>query len=182
MNNKNKGKILWLTRTSLYIAPSIVSQAATAPLGNTLITGSIVNMMLIVSVITCGLASGLSVAVCSQIFATLLGIGPQMPPLIPFIIAGNVTIILIWHFVCKMKFRNEHIARVVALAIGAVGKFLVLYFGVTKIAAPLILNLPPAAPVYVMFSFPQLITASIGGALATAIIPTLKKVIGERQE
>ena len=182
MDNKSKGKILWLTRTSFFIALLIVSQAATAPLGNTLITGSIVNMILIVSAIACGLASGLSVAVCSQIFATLLGIGPQMPPLIPFIIAGNATIVLIWHFVCKAKFGNEHVVRIVALAVGAAGKFLVLYFGITKIAAPLILNLPPAAPVYAMFSFPQLITASIGGALAAAIIPVLKKVFDGKRE
>ena len=96
MNNKNT--IRWITRTAVFIALLIVLQMATAPLGNILITGSIVNLLLIISVMTCGLASGLSVAVISPVMAKLLGIGPLWS-LIPFIAAGNIVLVLLWHFI-----------------------------------------------------------------------------------
>ena len=48
--------IIWIARTSIFIALLIVLQAATAPLGNIVVTGSIVNLLLVVSVMTCGLA------------------------------------------------------------------------------------------------------------------------------
>ena len=37
--NNNKGKTLWITRTAVFIALLVVLQAATASLGNTIITG-----------------------------------------------------------------------------------------------------------------------------------------------
>ena len=96
--NNNKGKTLWITRTAVFIALLVVLQAATASLGNTIITGSVVNMLLVVSVMTCGMMSGLCVAVISPVMAKLIGIGPLWS-LIPFIIAGNITLILTWHFI-----------------------------------------------------------------------------------
>ena len=62
----NKTRILWITRTAIFIALLIVLQAATATLVNTLITG----------VMTCKLASGLSVAAVSPVMAIFIGIGP----------------------------------------------------------------------------------------------------------
>ena len=50
----NKEKTLWITRTAIFVALLVVLQAATAALGNTIITGSVVNMLLVVSVMTCG--------------------------------------------------------------------------------------------------------------------------------
>ena len=61
MNNKER--ILWITHTAIFIALLIVLQATTAVLGNIIITGTIVNLLLIVSVMTCGLSSGITVAV-----------------------------------------------------------------------------------------------------------------------
>ena len=69
--NNNKGKTLWITRTAVFIALLVVLQAATASLGNTIITGSVVNMLLVVSVMTCGMMSGLCVAVISPVIVQL---------------------------------------------------------------------------------------------------------------
>lgn len=69
-------KTLWITRTAALTALLVVLQASTAALGSTLVTGTVVNLLLIISVMTCGAASGLSVAVLSPVLAKLIGIGP----------------------------------------------------------------------------------------------------------
>ncbi len=174
-------KTFWVASTARLIALLVVAQTATSVLGNTLITGSINNLLMIVTVMTLGLSSGLTVAVISPVLAKLLGIGPFWS-LIPFIILGNITLILIWHFIGKRKIVNEHIARGAVLVCAAVAKFLVLYIGIVRIAVPLLLGLPEqqAAVVSGMFSVPQLFTALIGGAVAAAILPVLQKAIGKR--
>jgi len=180
----NKQRILWITRTAVFIALLVVWQAASAPLGNTLITGSIVNLLLIVSVMTCGLASGLTVAAVSSIMAKLLGIGPLWS-LIPFMIAGNVTLVLLWHFIGNRNMGGKrYVAYITALIVAAISKFLVLYIGIVRIAIPILLGLPEqqAAAITSIFSVAQLFTASVGGALAFVLIPRLKKAIAGGQE
>ena len=180
----NKQRILWITRTAVFIALLVVWQAASAPLGNTLITGSIVNLLLIVSVMTCGLASGLTVASVSSFMAKLLGIGPLWS-LIPFMIAGNVTLVLLWHFIGNRNMGGKrYMAYITALIVAAISKFLVLYIGIVRIAIPILLGLPEqqAAAITSIFSVSQLFTASVGGALAFVLIPRLKKAIAGGQE
>ena len=175
-------KILWITRTAIFIALLIVLQTTTAMLGNTVITGSCVNLMLIVSVMTCGLGSGLTVAAISPVMAKLIGIGPFWS-LIPFVLAGNITLVLLWHFIGNRNIgMNKYAAHIIALVVAAVSKFLVLYFGIVRIAVPLLLKLPePQAKVISgVFSIHQLITASVGGAIAIVIFPRLKKAIAGR--
>ena len=169
-------RVLWITRTAILIALLVVLQAATIPLGNNFVTGSVVNLMLIVSVMLCGLPTGLTVAAVSPVMPTLLGFGPTWP-LIPFIAAGNMVLVLIWNFIANRKQGFKYTACIAALIVGAIGKFLVLYFGVVRIAVPFILGLPEQNMLSYLFSFPQLITASIGGACAIAILPVLKKAI-----
>jgi len=180
----NKQRILWITRTAVFIALLVVWQAASAPLGNTLITGSIVNLLLIVSVMTCGLASGLTVAAVSSFMAKLLGIGPLWS-LIPFMIAGNVTLVLLWHFIGNRNMGGKrYVAYITALIVAAISKFMVLYVGIVRIAIPILLGLPEqqAAAITSIFSVSQLFTASVGGALAFVLIPRLKKAIAGGQE
>ena len=178
----NKEKVLWITRTAIFTALLIVLQAVTAPLGN-MVTGSIVNLMLIASVMTCGPLSGLSVAAVSPVMARLLGIGPLWS-LIPFIAAGNVTLVLLWHFIGNRRMGRKYTAFAAALITAAAAKFLVLYIGIVQIAVPVFLGLPEqqASVISNMFSIPQLITALIGGLLAIALLPALKKAIGEGWE
>lgn len=176
MNDKKR--TLWITHTAVFIALLVVLQAATAPLGNVFITGSIVNMLLIISVMTCGPASGFSVAVVSPVIAKLIGIGPLWF-LIPFIAAGNVILVLLWHFIGNRKFKQRYAAYIAALIAAAVGKFCVLYLGIVAVAVPFLLNLPEqqAKVISNMFSFSQLVTALLGGIIAVMILPSLKKAI-----
>lgn len=179
---KIKRKSLWITYTATFIALLIVLQLATAPLANPLITGSIVNFLLIVCVMTCGLSSGIVVAIISPVMAKLVGIGPLWS-IIPFIAAGNTILIIVWNFIGNIKIRHKIVAYIIALVVAAAAKFAVLYFGIVKIAVPFLLNLPEAQAKAIsgMFSYPQLITASIGGAVAAAILPVILKAIGKRR-
>ena len=180
MNNKEK--ILWITRTAIFMALLIVLQATTASWGN-LVAGPIVNFMLIITVMTCGLASGLYVSAFSPIIAKFLGIGPLWS-LIPFIAAGNISLAFLWHFIGNRNTERKYLAYAAALACASVTKFLVLYVGIVRIAVPMILGLPEqqAAVISIMFSIPQLINAIVGGVFAIVLLPALKKAIGERQE
>lgn len=177
-----KKNVLWITETAAAIALLIVMQAVTAPLGNTLITGSIVNLILIVSVMIFGLPSGLTISALSPIFAKLLGIGPLWE-IIPFIMLGNMVLVLLWHLIGKRPFAKQPLPHLTAGVIAAVAKFLVLYGTIVKIAVPFLLRLPegPAKVVSSTFSLPQLVTALIGGGLAIFILPLLKKALPERR-
>lgn len=174
----NKKKILWITQTAVFIALLIVLQAVTASLGNTMITGTVVNLLLIVSVMTCGLASGISVAAVSPVIAKLIGIGPFWI-LIPFIAAGNIVLVLIWHFIGKKDTTRRYGPYFAAMTTAAVVKFLVIYIGVVKIAVPLLLKLPEpqASVVSGAFSVPQLFTALAGGIIASIVLPNIKKAL-----
>ena len=177
---KNR-KILWITQTALLTALLILMQVVTASFGNTIVTGSMVNLILIVSVMIAGLSSGLAVAFISPIFAKFIGIGPLWM-LIPFIMVGNIVFVLIWRFFGNLTFGKPAIVYVVTLVLAAVGKFSALYIGIVKIAVPHLLNLPgpQAAIISSMFSIPQLFTALIGGAIATAMVPLLKNIFVDR--
>jgi len=179
-------KVLWITRTALLIAITVVLQAVTIQLGQPIITGSIVNLMLIISVMICGLPTGLTVGLFTPILPTLLGFGPLWP-IVPFIAVGNMALVAAWHFIGNMKISsfNNYVSYVLAMVTGALSKFLILYFGVVQIAIPYILGLTTGSPAYTalsfMFSYQQLITASVGGICAIILLPTLSNAIKERK-
>ncbi|MDR2899880.1 MAG: hypothetical protein LBU94_06175 [Clostridiales bacterium] len=174
----DKKRILWITRTGVFCALLIIIQAATSLFANTLITGSLVNLMLITSVLINGLGSGVAVALISPILARLFGIGPLWS-LIPCIMLGNLTLILCWHFILgKMRF-SMNVSRILALIVGAGLKFAVLYISIVMITIPMFLNLPPqkAAVISATFSVAQFFTATVGGILALIIVPIVKSAI-----
>ena len=164
-------KIRWITQTAVCTALLIVLQMITAPLGNTLITGALVNLVLVISVLAGSLSTGATVAVMSPIFAKLFGIGPLWS-IIPCIILGNLSLIILWDFLGKNK-RKYILAWIAA----AVVKFSVLYVGVVRFTIPVLLKLPEkqAMVMSTAFSLPQLITAGIGGGVALLIVPVLKE-------
>ena len=170
--------VLWITRTAVSTALLVVLQAATMALGNQIVTGSIVNLMLIVSVMICGLSTGITVAVISPVMARLFGIGPLWG-IIPFIILGNIVLVILWDFIGNLSIRNKYIPYIAALASAAAAKALVLYIGIVRIAIPFILEISEqqAKVISGMFSVTQLITAATGGVCATIILSTLKKAV-----
>ena len=183
MKSNIRERTLWVTRTAAFTALLLIGQFLTASLGNQYVTGSIVNLVLIVSVMTCGPATGLTVAVLSPVFSVLIGIGAAFPPLIPFQIAGNISIVLVWFLLDKLRKsggnKTSKLFYYIAPAAGAAVKFSVLYTGVVLIAVPYIFGLPAAqsAAMSLVFSYPQLITAFTGGVVAIIIVPPIRKAL-----
>lgn len=168
-------KALWITQTALLLALLITVQIVTAGFGTTLITGSLVNLILIVSVTVAGLSSGLAVALLSPIFAYFVGIGPAFWQIVFCVALGNALFVLCWWIIAG-KVREKKISYYVTATISAaLIKFIFLYFVIVKFLVPIILQIPEpkAKIVSAAFSYPQLITALIGGVLATIILPVL---------
>lgn len=169
-----KKKTLWLTETAMLIALLIVLQAVTKSWGQ-IVTGSFVNTVLALSVLTVGLWSGVTVAALSPFFAFMLGIGPQLIAIVPAIAVGNIALVVVlWTLTKGRKLRQWK--TVMAWAAAAVCKFLTLYLlAVQVLCRVLPLKAPQVATFSTMFSWPQLITALIGTGAALLIAPIVRK-------
>jgi hypothetical protein len=174
-----KSKIMRISRTAVLIALIIVWQALSAQFGSTVITGSGVNLILIVSAAVAGLPSALAVACVSPFMARLFGIGVTFWALIPFVALGNAAIVSVWYFLTRARFKNVYVSYIISLVLGAAAKFAVLYLCIVVFAVPVILRLPEkqAAVISAVFSYPQLLTAAVGGAVAAAVLPLLTKAL-----
>ena len=127
-------RILWITETAALTALLIILQTVTKPAGQ-YVTGSCVNAVLAVSALAVGLGSGLTVALLSPFFAFLLGIGPQLLPIVPSIAVGNLVFVILLGLLAGRRelplWRSGG-----ALLAAAVCKFAVLYLLVVKLLSP----------------------------------------------
>lgn len=173
-------KIRWITTTALMLALLVALQALTKPLGQ-IVTGSCVNAVLAISVLFGGIGCGVTVALVSPVAAFLLGIAPQILT-VPAIMAGNAVFVALLHLL-----QGKNIVRkITAWLVTAAAKFATLYAIVvwlicgvlsqsllaSGVLKPPMLNMLPAT-----FSWPQLVTALIGGGLALLLAPVLRKAI-----
>ena len=178
-------KIRLITETAVMLALLIALQALTKPMGQ-LVTGSCVNAVLAITVLLVGMGGGIAVALISPICAFLLGIAPNIVTVLP-IMAGNVCFVMLLRLIYgKALWRQP-----VALAAAAGVKFGVLYLLVVKVicgfasgallgkkvGSVVVLAPPMLQKLPAMFTWPQLFTALIGGAVALLIAPVLKKAL-----
>lgn len=176
-------KTMWITRTGVLLALLLALQwvtLGTKAFAGQYITGSLVNCVLAVSALTAGLSSGLVIALLSPIFAYLLGIAPQLV-VVPAIMAGNCALVLVLWAVGRGDAPMWR--KAVAVVLAAVCKFVVLYLLVVQVicgvgasfllgqsffGAPVLLQ-PMIQALPLTFSWPQLITALIGGTLGVLV-------------
>ena len=170
-----KNKTRWITETAIMLALLVILQAVTKSAGQ-IVTGSCVNAVLAVSVLVAGLSSGLTVALISPFVAFLLGIGPQLLPIVPAIALGNGVYVLMMGRLCGKKLPMWR--QTLALLGSAGAKFLTLYLVVVKLLCSILpLKQPQIATFSTMFAWPQLITALIGGTAALLIAPMICKAL-----
>ena len=178
-----KKKILWITETAAMLALLVALQAVTKPMGQ-LVTGSCVNAVLAIATLVGGLSCGLTVALISPVMAFLLGIAPQILT-VPAIMVGNAVYALLLHLLTDKTGKNL-VRRITAWLLAAVAKFAALYLIVVKIICGVLsenllaagtLKPPMLTALPATFSWPQLFTALIGGAVAMLIVPVLKKAL-----
>ena len=176
-------KIRWITETAVMLALLVCLQALTKPMGQ-LVTGSCDNAILAVSALVGGLSSGLVVALCSPVLAFLLGIAPQILT-VPAIMAGNSVFVILLSVLADKTGKNM-IKQMIAWIVAAAAKFAALYAIVVllicgvlseNLLAAGVLKAPMLNALPATFSWPQLITALIGGAVALSITPVLRKAL-----
>ena len=185
--NKN---IRWITETAALLALLICLQWAGSMIPEQtikqLVTGSCVNAVLAVAALFAGMSSGITVALISPVCAFLFGIAPNLITVVPIMLGNTCYVVLLRLLSGKSLWQKP-----AAVAVAAVAKFAVLYLLVVQVVCNLasgsllgkklgdaVLLAPPMLKMLpVMFTWPQLITALVGGALAMLIVPVLKKAL-----
>ena len=136
-----------------------------------LVTGSLVNCVLFVFTAQVGILSGVIIGFLSSILASLLGIGPAIVAVVPVVGCGNAILAGLFGLSCKKNWKRE-----IAMVVCAVLKCAFLWVAVPAVIASLgTVPAKQAAVMSAMFSWPQGVTALIGGVLALVILPRLKK-------
>lgn len=176
-------KVLWITETAVMLALLVTLQALTKPMGQ-LVTGSCVNAVLAVSALVGGLSCGATVAVISPVLAYLLGIAPQILT-VPAIMMGNAVYVVLLSIFADKTGKNI-VKQVTAWVAAAAAKFAALYAIVVllicgvlseSLLASGVMKAPMLKALPATFSWPQLFTALIGGAVALLIVPVLRKAL-----
>ena len=179
MNKKSR----WITETAVMLALLISLQAITKPMGQ-LVTGSCVNAILAVATLVAGLSSGLTIALISPVLAFLLGIAPQILT-VPAIMIGNSIYVVLLSALADKSGKNL-VKQAIAWLVSAVAKFAALYAVVVwlicgilseSLLASGVMKAPMLKALPATFSWPQLFTALIGGAVALLIVPVLRKAL-----
>lgn len=171
-----KPKVIALEKilTETAIAKSIVfaiflasATAVPALINQQFITGPIVNAILFSSTIILGTESAIMIGLIPSLIAFSFGLlSPALATMVPFIMMSNVLLVMIFGTFRK---KNYWLSMISASAI----KFLFL-LATSSIVINLLLKKEVATKVAQMMSWPQLITAFIGGIIAFLIIKAKK--------
>ena len=187
-----RNRIRWITQTAVMLALLICLQYVGSliphQMTKQLVTGTFVNCVLAVTTLVAGLGSGIAVALISPVCAFFFGIAPNLITVVP-IMLGNTCYVLLLGLLIRKNTRLWK--QGASLVVSAAAKFAVLYLLVVelicgvaaeallgqKIGQTVLLAAPMLKMLPTMFSWPQLITALAGGAVALAIHPVLKKAL-----
>lgn len=190
---KNK-TIQWITRTAILLALALAFQSMRGFIPKVIIPvlgeldqyiiGALVNLCLIVAAVIVGIEGGLAVAILTPVIAFAQG-EIKFPVMVPFVCLGNaVLVIMVGLFYRRFRGSRPYTGLIVGLISGALLKFLTLYITMVHIALPVIVpNLPEAmakvvpATITLKFSWPQLVTAGLGGIISLSLLPVLNKVL-----
>ena len=187
-------KVVRITETAAMTALLIALQAVTRSAGQ-YVTGSCVNAVLALTALLAGLWSGVVVAVLSPFFAFLLGIGPQAAAITPVIALGigpqaaaithvialgNVVFVVLMCLLTRRKGAPPE-KQIAAWLVPAVGKFAALYLVIVQILCRVLpLKQPQIDAFSATFSYPQLVTALVGGGLALVLAPVLRRALKQK--
>ncbi|MFA6437498.1 MAG: ECF transporter S component [Candidatus Paceibacterota bacterium] len=172
-----KTKVISLDKTlaKTVIAKSIVfsvflSVATILPalIHQQFITGPIINAILFASTIILGRESAIIIGLIPSLIALSFGLlSPALAPIVPFIMMSNALLVMIFGAFRK---KNYWIGMIFA----SILKFVFL-FVTSSIVINLLLKKEVATKVAQIMSWPQLITAIMGGIIAFLIIKATKK-------
>ncbi|MDR0931101.1 MAG: ECF transporter S component [Clostridiales bacterium] len=130
------------------------------------IIGSLVNLVLVITVLYCGVFDACVIGIITPIVAAFQGHLPSIA-LFPIVALGNCMLPLVID-VCKRKLY-------LGVILGSILKTIFLYFTMINISK-LLLPAKAQALIAYNFSWPQLVTALIGGFLAIYLVKKLPKI------
>ena len=155
----SKSIVTTLTQFVVLLSLSIVAPL----LHNQIITGSLVNAALFIGVATLGTFGAGLICLLPSIFALASGTLPTaLALLIPFIMVSNIILVLLFNYFRKYNYwLGVFSASVVKFLFLYTISFFIANFFLTGFSSKLAIT---------MFSWPQLLTALIGGAMAYFIL------------
>lgn len=177
----------------LFLALTIVSQFFKNT--SVYITGSVVNMFLLLTVFYCGIGNALIISIISPLTAFLITGSPLMaavPLIMPGIMLGNAVYCMVFYMIIRLlgeKKEGKQIynmtIRLLGAGFGALFKtaamtIVIVHFIIPTFGAKLPEKMIAVANV--QFSVTQLITALIGGVCATLLMVRVPKKILENME
>lgn len=158
-----KGVVTKVFQLSIFVAIVVVAPYFL----NQLLTGSIVNALLFIAVIILGLESALFLCLIPSIVSIYTGLLPMaLLPMIPFIIVGNILLVLTFNFINKKGFWISAIPA-------AFLKFIFIWISGTLLANYIFTEV--GNKIMLMVSWPQLLTAIAGASMAFIFLKTIKK-------
>jgi len=176
----SKNKVHFITLTAIQLSLTIVFQYLSSFFGQQLITGSVVNMMLLLNTLFIGILGSIIIALLTPFIGLLIGMANNII-FVPFIAISNVLYVVSFMIFIKLfnkKDTKEFINIIIlfiSLIIASSIKFLFMYFITYKLILPLILvNVPKQLSI--TFGTIQLFTALIGGTLSIIISRFLKRI------
>ncbi len=159
--SKTKELVIPLIQFLSILGIIILSQAI---FKNQFITGTIINALLICSVVFLGFRQAIGIAIIPSLFSVFTGLmAPAILPFVPFIILGNIILVVAFNF---FKSKNYFLGGIIAS---------ILKFGFLFGASSLLFSFSPKPILYAM-SYPQLITA-VGGLFVAFIVSKIFKKI-----
>lgn len=178
-NAKNSAMVI--ARIAIMLALTVLVQYLTGLAKIQLLTGSFVNLFLLLSAMLTGIIGGIIVGIITPFIALLVGLNPNVV-LVPFIALGNALYVVVFAFICLL-FRTYSakgwkylLTIIVAVAVGAAVKFLFMYLVCVKAIFPLFLPEKQVVALSTAWGVLQLFTALIGGGVAVALSYPLKKL------
>lgn len=159
------------TRTALLLALTVVLQSLrlfipVPPVFSTFVIGSFVNACLLVSTEQGGLRPALLIAIVAPLVAWFQQLLP-VPLLVLPVIAANIAYVAIFsYFLSKQRW--------LGLIAAAICKTILLYISVSYLLTVIVLPPKVAAGITFVMSWPQLVTAVLGGILAFGIVRRIR--------
>ena len=135
-----------------------------------MVTGPMVNALLFIATVMLGPSSAMLIGILPSVFSLSVGLLPfVLAPMIPFIIISNAILILTFNY---FQQKNYWLGVVVA----SVFKYVFLIVTSQTIVNLFLKGMPLAKAVALMMSWPQLMTALIGGVVAYLFLKFIKKI------
>lgn len=174
----------WITRTAVILALAVTVQLfRLPPPANQVVTGPLVNALLILAAILVGPGAGVLVGCLTPMIAYMFGI-MAFAPMVPFIMAANAVLVLVFYMVMRKKEDDKLIrlglVSVLAVVVASAAKFLVFYITVNY--GIKLINFVLPGPAAAVFGVMQLYTALAGGALALLLGKYLSSYLSQTNQ